>query len=103
MNGFLRNDFNKTGRAGIIIDIGKSKKPGMSRTIEIDHDNNKGRNLDMRGSRNTTRGLRFRNIRSGDNSKKDKESIEVEKAGRIEVEKAESTKVKKAGNRQFCY
>ena len=85
MNGFLTNDLSKTGRAGMIIDIGKRKELGMSTTIEIGHHNNKDRNLDIRGSRNTTRGLRFRNIRSGDNNKKDTESIKVEKAGRIEV------------------
>jgi hypothetical protein len=43
MNEFLTNDFNRTGRAGIIIDIGKSKKPGASRAINLDR-NNRGRN-----------------------------------------------------------
>jgi hypothetical protein len=38
MNGFLTNDFNRTGRVGIIIDIGKGKGPGASRTIN--HDRN---------------------------------------------------------------
>jgi hypothetical protein len=36
MNGFLTNDFNRTGRAGILIDIGKGKKPGTSRAINLD-------------------------------------------------------------------
>jgi hypothetical protein len=39
----------------------------------------------MGDNRNTTRGLRFRNISSGEKSKKNKESIKVKKAGRIEV------------------
>jgi hypothetical protein len=43
MTGFLTNDFNRTGRAGIIIDIGKSKKPGASRAINLDR-NNRDRN-----------------------------------------------------------
>jgi hypothetical protein len=33
MNGFPTNSFNRTGRAGIMIDIGKSKELGASRTI----------------------------------------------------------------------
>ena len=43
MNGFLTNDFNRTGRAGIIIDIGKGKEPGASRAINLDR-NNRDRN-----------------------------------------------------------
>ena len=39
MNGFLPNNFNRTGRAGIIIDIGKSKELGASRTISLGHNN----------------------------------------------------------------
>ena len=39
MNGFLTNDFNRTGRAGIIIDIGKGEEPGVSRAINLDHNN----------------------------------------------------------------
>jgi hypothetical protein len=38
MNGFLTNDFNRAGRAGKMIDVGKGKEPGASRTI------NPGRN-----------------------------------------------------------
>jgi hypothetical protein len=49
----------------------------------------------MGDSRSTTGGLKFRDIRSGENSKKDKENIEAEKV--------ENIKVKKAGNRQLCY
>ncbi len=85
MNGFLTNDLSKTGRAGMIIDIGKRKELGMSTTIEIGHHNNKDRNLDIRESRNITRGLRFSNTSSGEKSKKKKDSIKVEKVGRIEV------------------
>jgi hypothetical protein len=43
MNGFLTNDFNRTGRAGIMIDIGKGKELGASRAINLDH-NNRDRN-----------------------------------------------------------
>jgi len=43
MNGFLTNDFNRTGRAGKIINIGKGKEPGASRTISLDN-KNKDRN-----------------------------------------------------------
>jgi hypothetical protein len=43
MNGFLTNDFNRTGGAGKMIDIGKGKELGVSGTISLDH-NNKGRN-----------------------------------------------------------
>jgi hypothetical protein len=43
MNGFLTNDFKRTGRAGIIIDIGKGKELGASRDINLDH-NNRDRN-----------------------------------------------------------
>lgn len=39
MNGFLTDDFNRTGRAGIIIDIGKGKEPGASRGINPDRTN----------------------------------------------------------------
>jgi hypothetical protein len=36
MNGFLTNNFNRTGRAGRVIDTGKRKKPGASRAINLD-------------------------------------------------------------------
>jgi hypothetical protein len=39
MNGFLTDDFNRTGRAGIIIDIGKGMEPGASRAIKSDRSN----------------------------------------------------------------
>ena len=43
MNGFLTNDFNRTGTVGIIIIIGKSKKPWAYRAINLNH-NNRDRN-----------------------------------------------------------
>jgi hypothetical protein len=43
MNGFPTNDFNRTGRAGIMIDIGKGRELGASRAINLDH-NNRDRN-----------------------------------------------------------
>jgi hypothetical protein len=43
MNGFLTNDFTVTGETGTLIDIGKGKKPGVSRAINLDH-NNRDRN-----------------------------------------------------------
>jgi hypothetical protein len=43
MNGFPNGEFNKTGRAGIVVDIGKSKGVGVSRTINPHH-NNRDRN-----------------------------------------------------------
>jgi hypothetical protein len=43
MIGFLTHDFNRTGGAGKIIDIGKGKEPGASRTINLDR-NSRDRN-----------------------------------------------------------
>jgi len=37
MNGSPSGGFNKTGRAGMVIDIGKGKEPGASRTISLGH------------------------------------------------------------------
>jgi hypothetical protein len=36
MNGFPTDNFDRTGRAGKIIDIGKDKEPGASRAINPD-------------------------------------------------------------------
>jgi hypothetical protein len=36
MNGFLRDDFTRAGRAGVIIDTGKGEEPGGSRAINLD-------------------------------------------------------------------
>ena len=43
MNGFLTNDFNRTGAVGKRTDIGKGKKLGASRAINLDH-NHRDRN-----------------------------------------------------------
>jgi hypothetical protein len=43
MKGFLTDDFNGTGRAGITIDIGKVKELGVYMTIEIDQNHTRGR------------------------------------------------------------
>ena len=43
MNGFLTNDFSRTGGTGKIINAGKGKELGASRTINLDH-NNRDRN-----------------------------------------------------------
>ena len=43
MNGFLNNDFNRTGRTGKMITVGKDKELGASGTINLDH-NNRDRN-----------------------------------------------------------
>jgi hypothetical protein len=42
MRGFLTNDFTRTGRAGIIGDIGKGKEPGALRAINLDRKNTYG-------------------------------------------------------------
>jgi hypothetical protein len=43
MNGFLTNDFNRTGGAGKMIDVGKGEELGASRAINLDQ-NNRDRN-----------------------------------------------------------
>ena len=43
INGFLTDNFNGTGIAGMITDIGKGKEPGMSKSITLDR-KNKDRN-----------------------------------------------------------
>jgi len=61
MNGFLTNDFTKTGRAGKKMHIGKGRGPGASRAIARDRQN-RDRILDIKGSSNINRGLRFSDI-----------------------------------------
>ncbi|MGD0488679.1 MAG: hypothetical protein ABSB94_15980 [Syntrophorhabdales bacterium] len=39
MNEFLTNNSSRTGRAGIMIDIGKGKELGASRATNLDHNN----------------------------------------------------------------
>ncbi len=43
MKGFLTENFNTAGGAGIMIDIGKDKEPGAFRAIILEH-KTKGRN-----------------------------------------------------------
>ena len=42
MNGYLIDNFNRTGIHGITIAIGKGKDPGESRTIILDRNNKDG-------------------------------------------------------------
>ncbi len=67
MNGYLTNDFNKTGRAGIMIDIGKGKGLGASRVINLHH-NNRDRNLGNKDNSNINRGQRYSDIGNRDRS-----------------------------------
>jgi hypothetical protein len=39
MNRFVTNTFIRTGRPGIILDIGKGKERGVSKAIDLDHNN----------------------------------------------------------------
>ncbi len=66
MNGFVTGNFNRIGRTGIIIDIGKVKELGASRAINLDH-NNRDKNSDIKGKNSIDRGLRFRDNSSKDN------------------------------------
>ena len=70
MNGFLPNDFNRTGRAGIMTDIGNGKELGVFRTISL-YQNHRDRYSDNKGNSNINRGLRSSNISNKDNSRKD--------------------------------
>jgi hypothetical protein len=69
MRGFHTNDFNKTGRNGIMTDIGKGMEPGAYRAINPDQ-NSRGRKSDTKGNRSTNTGLRSSNISNRDNSSK---------------------------------
>ena len=42
MSGFLTSDFNRIGRVGKTIDVGKGEELGASRTINLDHNNGDG-------------------------------------------------------------
>ncbi len=71
MNEFLINDFNRTGRAGKIIDAGKGQElRGVSRTINP-NPNNRDRYRENNGHSNITEGLRSNNMKNGDNSNRD--------------------------------
>jgi hypothetical protein len=61
MNGFLINDFNRTGGIGKRTDLGEDKKPGASRDIHLEHKHTR-RDYDNKDNSNINRGLRFRNI-----------------------------------------
>jgi hypothetical protein len=69
MNGFLTDDFIRTGRAGMIIVIGKGEGLGASTIINLDR-NNRDRNSDIKGNSNINRGLRFSNISNRYNGNK---------------------------------
>jgi hypothetical protein len=75
MNGFLIDDFSRTGRTGIMIGIGNGKEPGASKAINLDRIN-RYRNRDVKDSNNINRGLRYSDIRNRcsnkDNSNKDR-------------------------------
>ena len=100
MNGFLTDDFIRTGRAGMIMDIGKIKKLGALSTIEIDQNrnrdnsnknntrfNNQDNNLmrEFSNRKDKSKDLRFSNHDTLNLKGNLKEGSEVEKAGRIEV------------------
>ncbi len=74
MSVFMTNDFNRTGRAGIITDIGKGNGPGTSRAIKPGH-NNRDRNSDIKGKSNINRGLRSGDISNRCESSKDNTEI----------------------------
>jgi hypothetical protein len=42
-NGSLTDGFNRTGRAGMIIDTGKGEGPGVSRVINLDRSHRSGK------------------------------------------------------------
>jgi len=69
MNGFPTGNFSITGRAGMIIDIGKGRKPGASITINLDR-NDKDRNSVIKGTINIVRDPRFSIISNSYESKK---------------------------------
>ncbi len=67
-SGFLTTALIITGRAGKIIDVGKSEeRRGGSKTINLVH-KNRERNKSNNGNGNIIRGLKFSNISSGNNS-----------------------------------
>ena len=70
MNRFLISDLIRTGRAGLVIGIGKGEEPGVSRTIKLDL-NKRDRNYDIKGKSNISRGLRSSDISNKYKSRKD--------------------------------
>lgn len=70
MSGSLTDDFNRTGRAGVIPDIGKGREPGASRAINLVR-NDRCRNSGIKGKSNINGGPRFSDISNGYKSNKD--------------------------------
>ncbi len=70
MSGFLTDDFNSTGRAGVILDIGKGREPGVSRAIDLVR-NDRCRNSDIKGESNINEGLRSSGSSNGYKSNED--------------------------------
>src|SRR5512143_2640019 len=74
MNGSLIADFSRTGRTGIMIDIGNGKEPGAYKAINLGRIK-RYRNQDIKDSNNISRGPKFGDIRNRcsnkDNSNKD--------------------------------
>jgi hypothetical protein len=56
MNGFLTDDFNRTGRAGIMIDIGKGRRKFSNR---------KDKSKNIRFSNHNTLSLDRENLKEG--------------------------------------
>jgi hypothetical protein len=69
-NGFLINIFNKTGEAGIVIDIGREKENGTSKNINPLH-HNRNRNWDGKDRLNMDGDLTSRNMNNGEGSNRD--------------------------------
>ena len=69
MRAFLTTNSNRTGRNGIMTDIGKGMEPGAYRAINHDQ-NSRGRKSDTKGNRSTNAGLRFSDTSNRDNSSK---------------------------------
>jgi hypothetical protein len=67
MNGYHTSDFIRTGRAGIITDIGKGREPGASSAINLDR-KNRDRSSEIKGNSNINRGPMFSDISNRYNS-----------------------------------
>jgi len=80
INGFLTSDFDRTGRAGTIMDIGEGKEPGASRAINLEL-NNRDSNSEIKGRGNIIRGQRSSGISNKDKSSKDNRDSSNPKSG----------------------
>jgi hypothetical protein len=67
MSGFPTDGFIRTGKVGIIIDIGRNKELGASRAINLDT-NNRDRNWDIKGKSTINTGLMSSDTRNHNNS-----------------------------------